>query len=83
MEEAATSEVAERATSTACASLPVLPADVLSCIARATLEARGNTVQAWRDLSLVCCAWREALRSEQSAAGSQSCKRLRMKTLFP
>ncbi len=45
--------------------LPAVPADVLGCIARAALFAEGSTVEARRDLSLVCRAWREALRGEQ------------------
>ena len=52
------------------AQLPVLPSDVMDCIARATLAAEGSTVQARARLSLVCSAWRDSLRGVHAPSSS-------------
>ena len=49
---------------------PALPSDLLACIACVALAAEGSTEEAWLRLSLVCRAWRESLRSVQSAHSS-------------
>ncbi len=45
--------------------LAALPAGVMDCIARMTLVAEDNDMQAWVRLSLVCRAWRESLRGAE------------------
>jgi len=42
--------------------LPALPADVWAAIARATLRDEGDSVWAWRRLSLVHSTWRAGLQ---------------------
>ena len=46
---------------------PLLPPDVLACIARAALVAEDNTGQACGRLSLVCRTWRDSLRGRHLA----------------
>ncbi len=53
------------------APLPMLPPDVMGCIARATLAAEGGDVRAWVRLSLVCRTWREGLQGALSGATLQ------------
>ena len=50
------------------APLPMLPPDVMGCIARAKLAAEGGDVQAWVRLSLVNRTWRDSLRGASSSA---------------
>ena len=44
-----------------------LPDDALGCILRMALAANGSTMQARRDLSLLCRRWRDSLRGAQPA----------------
>ena len=46
---------------------PVLPPEVMGCIARAALAAEGDGLQAWARLSRVCRIWRDTLRGASSA----------------
>ncbi len=51
-----------RASESPAAVLPALPLDVWACIMRLSLAVEGSTAQARGRLSLVCRAWRDALR---------------------